>query len=68
MSAYVEPNIKAALSTMASFYPDDNVSDHLREAVRRYIEAEEAALSARALQGDVVAQRRLDELRAAYKQ
>lgn len=68
MSAYVEPHIKAALATIASFSPDDNLSDHLREASRRYIESEIAALELRirANQSDAEAQRRLAELRAAY--
>lgn len=68
MSAYVEPHIKAALATIASFSPDDNLSDHLREASRRYIESEITALELRirANQSDVEAQRRLAELRAAY--
>ena len=68
MSAYVEPHIKAALATIASFSPDDNLSDHLREASRRYIESEITALELRirANQADAEAQRRLAELRAAY--
>lgn len=72
MSAYVEPHIKAALATIASFSPDDNLSDHLREASRRYIESEIAALELRisaaqaAGQADHTAARRLAELRAAY--
>lgn len=72
MSAYVEPNIKAALATIASFSPDDNLSDHLREASRRYIESEIGALELRisaakaAGNSDSDAARRLAELRAAY--
>lgn len=66
MSAYVEPNIKAALTTIASFSPDDNLSDHLREASRRYIESEIAALTKAAGKSDPDAARRLAELRAAY--
>jgi hypothetical protein len=73
MAAYVEPNIKAALVTIASFFPDDNLSDHLREASRRYIESELASLELRIYaaqavgQTDSEAQRRLAELRAAYQ-
>ena len=66
MSAYVEPNIKAALVTIASFSPDDNLSDHLREASRRYIESQIDALASAAQKGDANAFRRLTELRAAY--
>jgi hypothetical protein len=72
MSAYVEPNIKAALSTIASFSPDDNLSDHLREAARRYIESVIDTLEWRATaaqqdhRADSETLRRLAELRAAY--
>lgn len=68
MSAYVEPNIKAALATIASFSPDDNFSDHLREASRRYIESQIDALTSAAQKGDMGAFRRLAELRAAYEE
>ena len=68
MSAYVEPRIKAALVTIASFSPDDNLSDHLREASRRYIETEIATLTSAAHKGDMDAFRRLAELRAAYEE
>lgn len=68
MSAYVEPNIKAALATIASFSPDDNLSDQLREASRRYIESHIETLTSAAQKGDVVAFRRLSDLRAAYEE
>lgn len=71
--AMVEPNIKATILALADI-GETNESAILRQAARRYIESEIAALELRisaaqaAGQGDVEAQRRLAELRAAYEE
>lgn len=69
--AMVEPNIKAAVLALADI-GETNESAILRQAARRYIESEIAALELRvsaaltAGHADPDAQRRLAELRAAY--
>lgn len=70
--AMVEPNIKATILALADI-GETNESAILRQAARRYIESEIAALEQRisaaqsAGQADVEAQRRLAELRQAYQ-
>lgn len=69
--AMVEPNIKATILALADI-GETNESAILRQAARRYIESEIAALELRisaaqaAGQADPDAVRRLAELRAAY--
>ncbi len=69
--AMVEPNIKATILALADI-GETNESAILRQAARRYIESEMAALELRisaaqaAGQFDHDAARRLAELRAAY--
>ena len=73
MEAYVEPHIKDAMLTMVSFTVDDNLSDHVRAASRRYIEDTIAELELRVASAaqlgehDAEAERQLMKLRAAYQ-
>lgn len=72
LAAYVEENIKAALLTIASFNPDNNLSDQIRTASRKHIENEIAGLERRVVAArqhggdDVEAHQHLLALRAAY--
>lgn len=69
----VNHHVKDAMQVIASYTPGD-LSDHIRFATKKYIESEIAALELRisaaqvAGLGDVEAQRRLAELRAAYEE
>jgi hypothetical protein len=71
--AMVEPNIKATIAALADI-GETNESAILRQAARRYIEAEIADLEQRIVAAtlagrtDTNAARRLAELRAAYEE
>lgn len=72
IAAFVEPNIKAGLKTIASFTPDTNLSDQIRTASRDRIETIiqdlERRIAAAEKLGvtDVKAYEQLQAVRAAY--
>lgn len=72
IAAFVEPNIKAGLKTIASFSPDTNLSDEIRTASRDRIETIIQDLERRIVAAeqlgltDVQAHERLQAVRAAY--
>lgn len=72
LAAYVEENIKAAVMTIASFNPDNNLSDEIRAALRKHVQDEIAGLERRIAAAeqigttDTVAHQHLLALRAAY--